>query len=513
MSNLSRRDFLKLTGALSGGAALNGLRASLPKRAGATSGKPNFLILLFDAMSAPHLSVNGFARPTTPNMERFASHANVYHSFYSGGNFTSPGTASMLTGRLPWSHRAINMGALVRRDLADENIFSAMGEDYSRFGFAQNAWADLFLRQFDAHISEHMPHESFILKPNKPLVGKYFDADSQVAYISFEEFILNRLQINPAPSSLTFGHLNYLYEKRLQEVGQPTPEMPYGFPFNGLYFFDNREVFDGVAQTVVRLHSESSPFLAYFHFFSPHYPYCPRKKFVGSLPDVKVVYKPHHPLANRGKMEKLVEASTLYDEYIATVDDELGRLLDSLEAEGVFEDTYVILTSDHGELFERGENMHTTPLLFERIINIPLLVSSPGQTARRDIFTPASNTDLMPTLLGLAGRPIPQGLDGKRLPGLGGTEDEERPVISVEAKSGYAFQPLNMVTVSMIKGNMKLIYYKGYQNYSDIFELYDLEHDREEKKNLIPGSPAFAPRLKDELLSLLDEADKPYRRK
>lgn len=514
MSSISRREFLKLAGTFSAGAALNGLRTSLSKLRRGDSGKPNFLILLFDAMSAPHLSVNGFARPTTPNMERFASHANVYHSHYSGGNFTTPATASMLTGRLPWNHRAFNLGALARRDLVNNNLFSALGPDYYRFGFAQTKWADLFLHQFGAHVDEHLPHQSFSLKIEKPLFGDLFGGDAQIAYMAFEEYLLSiHENINPVPGSPSLGYLDLLYGQQAAKAGEPTADMPYGLPFNAFYFFDNQEVFPAVTQTVQRLRTESAPFLAYIHLFSPHSPYCPRKEFVGSLPDVDVVFKPHHPLAGHGKFDKLVESSTQYDEYIADVDSELGRLLDTLKADGVFDDTYVILTSDHGELFERGDNGHSTPLLFERVINIPLLISSPGQTERRDYYISTSNTDLMPTLLGLAGKSIPQGLDGRLLPGLGGTEDDQRPIISVEAKSSYAFQPLNMVTVSMLKGNMKLIYYKGYEKYRDVFELYDLDDDFEEKRNLMPKSPALASRLKDEMLTMLDEADRPYRRK
>ena len=514
MSSISRREFLKLAGVFSAGAALNGLRASLPKRPRGDSGRPNFLILLFDAMSAPHLSVNGFARPTTPNMERFARHANVYHSHYSAGNFTTPATASMLTGRLPWNHRAFNLGALVRRDLTGENLFSAIGPDYYRFGFAQTKWADLFLQQFGAHVDERLPHQSFSLKTKKPMLGDLFGGDSQIAYMAFEEYLLSiHESINPVPGSPSLGYLDLLYGQTANHLSQPTPDMPYGLPFNAFYFFDNRDVFPGVTQAIQRLRTESAPFLAYFHLFSPHSPYCPRKEFVGSLPDVDVVYKPRHPLASHVKFNKLVEDSTLYDEYIATVDDELGRLLDTLEADGVFEDTHVILTSDHGELFERGDNGHSTPLLFERVINIPLLISSPGQAERRDFHVPTSNMDLMPTLLGLAGQAVPQGLDGRPLPGLGGSEDDQRPIISMEAKSAYAFQPLNEATVSMIKGKKKLIYYKGYEKYRDVFELYDLEKDTEEKRDLMPASPAIASRLKDELLTLMDEADRPYRRK
>lgn len=512
MSKFTRRDFLKLAGVFSSGLVLSGLRDLVHGRVRHRPDKPNILIILFDAMSGPHLSVNGYASPTSPQMERFASHANVYHSHYAGGNFTTPGTASLLTGRLPWNHRAVNLGSLVRRDLTGDNLFSAIGADYHRLGFAQNIWADLFLRQFNAHIDERLPFHSFSLKAKTLMLGELFKGDADIAYMAMDEYLLTTHFVNPVPGSLSLGHVNLLYGRAAGNVGQPQPGMPYGYPFNSFYYYDNPEVFSSVGQTVRRLHDESAPFFAYFHLFSPHFPYCPSDQFAGVLPEIKPVYKPRHPLGSRVKYQTLVEDSIRYDEYIATVDNELGRLLDSLESAGIFEDTYVILTSDHGELFERGDSGHATPLLFERIIKIPLLISTPGQTKRRDFFTPTSNTDILPTLAGIAGRPIPSGLDGRALPGLGGVEEDERAVFSVEAKSSYAFQPLHAVTISMIKGSMKLIYYKGYEKYSDVFELYDLHDDIEEKKNLWPEPPAAASRMKEELLDALADADRPYHR-
>jgi hypothetical protein len=513
MSSLNRRDFLKLAAAFSAGTALTGLRAFPPRLPRGNSDKPNLLILLFDTLSAPHLSLYGFPRPTSPNFERFAARATVYHSHYSGGNFTTPGAASMLTGLYPWNHRAFNLGALVRRDRADENLFRWLGGDYYRFGFSQAVWADLLMRQFGAHVDERLPQTSFSRKSKKPMVGESFRGDSAIAYMAFEEYLFSTHQyINPLPGSPALGYLDLFHGKGVERVGAPTEELPRGLPFNGFYYFDNADLYPGVQQTIARLHAQSSPFFGYFHLFSPHSPYCPRREFVGSMPGLEIPYKARHPLGGRVKFPKLVEQGTFYDEYVATVDDEFGRLMDFLEAEGIFEDTYVLLTSDHGELFERGDEGHNSNLMFDRILHIPLLISAPGQAARRDVFTPTSNTDLPPTLLSLAGRPIPSGLDGRLLPGFGGAEDPERPVISVEAKSSYAFQPLSPATISMVKGDMKLIYYLGYEKYRDVFELYNLADDREEKKDLMSNPPSNAARLKDELLTMLDEADRPFQR-
>lgn len=108
MKNLSRRDVLKLAGLVTGGAAWTALRM---KSGRALDGKkPNIVVLLADTLSATNLSLFGYGRQTTPNLERLADRAFVYHSHYAGGNFTSPGTATILTGSYTWTHRTVNLG-------------------------------------------------------------------------------------------------------------------------------------------------------------------------------------------------------------------------------------------------------------------------------------------------------------------------------------------------------------------------------------------------------------------
>ena len=98
MSKLNRREFLKISAALTASATFSDVSPVLSARDAGASGKPNILVFVFDAMSARHLSLYGYSHETTPNLEKFAERATVYHQHYSGGNFTSAGTASMLTG-------------------------------------------------------------------------------------------------------------------------------------------------------------------------------------------------------------------------------------------------------------------------------------------------------------------------------------------------------------------------------------------------------------------------------
>ena len=108
---------------------------SLPKR----HGLPNILILVLDAFSACHISFYGYRRQTAPNLARFANRATVSHSHYAAGNFTTPGTASLLTGTYPWSHHALHIQGTTLDEFRNKNIFSLLGaKGYFRIGFSHN---------------------------------------------------------------------------------------------------------------------------------------------------------------------------------------------------------------------------------------------------------------------------------------------------------------------------------------------------------------------------------------
>lgn len=506
---MNRRDFLKLSGLTAASLALAALR---PRAFHSSTRQPNFVILLADTMSAANLSLYGYPRRTTPHLERWAGRAIVYHSHYSGGNYTTPGTASLLTGSLPWTHRAINLGGLVRRSLADRNIFRLLGSDYHRVGFAQNLWADLFLRQFRADLDIHIPSPTFIHAQEKALVSHLFKNDELGAYYALDDFLLSTHHtVNPTAGSASMGYLSLFYGLRHSDLGAADAEHPYGLPSNGYYFFKNSVLYDGIRETILDLHRTQTPFLAYFHLMAPHSTYRPTAQFVDTLADMEFPTKQYHPLGRRASRRTLLEQRKTYDEYVANVDAEMGRLLDALDTAGVLEDTYFIITSDHGEFFERGEYGHDTPLLYNPVIHIPLLIFAPGQTQRVDIHTPTSSADVLPTILSLAGKEIPAG-EGRPLPGMGGNEDAERPIFAIEAKEVSAFLPLSRASIAMVKGTKKLIHYKGYEKYPDAFELYDLQNDNQEKRDLYLQDTATAARLKEELLDSLSQAEASLRK-
>jgi choline-sulfatase len=501
---MNRRDFLKLAGAAAPAFLFPGAMPKLraPHRQGS---QPNVLILLFDSLTSRNLSLYGYPRSTSPNFERFAQRAAVYHWHYAAGNFTIPGTASLLSGTYPWTNRALNHSGVIKRALAENNIFRAFGSDYYRVTFPQSVWANFIVTQFANDLDQILPSGSF--GEVSYLLNDFFAHDQNLAARALDDFVFVP---NEVPASLLLGSLyKALYGRDSAQVN--SAGYPRGVPRNVNYPYQFR--LEGLTDGLISfLQTLESPFIAYLHLFPPHAPYRASEKFYGAFVDnFKPPRKPQHRFSDKLSNADLGDARRSYDEYIASLDWEFGRLMDALDSAGIFDTSYVIVTSDHGEMFERGEKAHSTPLLFDPVVHIPLLVSAPGQTARKDIFTPTSAVDVLPTLTQLIGKPIPDWSEGSVLPGLGGDADDARSIFVVEAKLNSAFAPLTKATVAMRKGNYKLIYYTGYEA-EDSFELYDLGEDVEELEDLYPAKPSFAALLEEELLESLFEANKPYRK-
>ncbi len=472
-------------------------------------GRPSILVLVFDAFSARHASLYGYPRQTTPHLARFAARATAYHAHYAAGNFTVPGTASLLTGTYPWSHRALHLAGEATASMARRHLFRAIGVGgYYTIGYSPNLWADLLLHQFAADLDEHLDAARFCLADER-VTSRLFARDEAIAFRGLERSALDTSRLPGTP------FLGYLLAQLREAAGARLDReyaalYPSGLPrYENWLRFRLEDAVDGIRQAIAQA---GRPFLAYFHLLPPHDPYRPRREFAGLFQDGwQPVPKAPHFFSQRFSQETLNSLRREYDEFIANVDAEFGRLYDRLAEGGLLDNTHVVVTSDHGEMFERGIWMHHTETLFEPVIRVPLLISKPGQAQREDVYTPTSAVDLLPTLCHAAGQPIPSWCEGQILPGFGPQPDAARSIYVVEAKSNPQHAPLARATVALIKGRHKLVHYLGYRGHEDAYELYDLQDDPEELHNLYPSQTGFGAELRSELLYKLQQVNRPYR--
>jgi len=492
---ITRRDFLKIS------SLLPLLFLPLPKgwaeppASAAIPGQPNFLIFVFDALSARNMPIYGYPRNTTPNLARFAERATVYHSHHSGGNFTTPGTASLLTGVYPWTHRAINLSGSALDSFANKNIFSAFRNYGFTYAYTHNLVAEFILQQFRSNIDLFKRARELAITDTE-YSDRLIKSDYYVSFIS-ERSILR--DVDGKPNSL-FGSILYRFLRLLEKRKLASiydSQFPRGIPnVNDVYFI----LEDVINWLISELPAVRKPSLGYIHILAPHNPYFPRKEFIGRFQDGFIPpAKPPSPFS-KGLTDEFLNMNRMqYDEHLAYADAEFGRLYDAMLQKGILDNTIVIATADHGEMFERGILQHSTPTLYEPIIHVPLLISVPGQRQRQDVYSQTSCVDILPTLAKLTGQPAPDWGEGEVLPGF---RDEavqnDRSVFSVEAKSSPKFGPLNKVTVALHKENYKLIYYRGYAETS-ASELYDLSNDPEELHDLAGTKPAIAAELQQEI--------------
>jgi arylsulfatase A-like enzyme len=182
------------------------------------------------------------------------------------------------------------------------------------------------------------------------------------------------------------------------------------------------------------------------------------------------------PAFQRNELELTDEekryVSLLYDAGVRRMDDRLGPFLEAVDTVFAGEDALVIITSDHGEsLFEHGVLGHGQ-VLYSQLLSVPLVVRFPGGEPRR-LAVPVSGLDIVPTVLDLAGLPIPN-----RLPGLSLLRPAGADRIRVAETAGGHY--------ALLSGRYKLIKQGG------TLELYDLSADPRERSDLSADEPERA---------------------
>jgi arylsulfatase A-like enzyme len=507
---LDRRDFLKIATLAAGTTVAWPYLRGGPAQAGAnTEGKPNILVLVFDALSARHMSLHGYSRETTPNLARFAAKSTVFHNHHASGNFTSAGTGSLLTGTYPWSHRAWHLHSTVLKPFETQNLFSAFdGLGYHRLAYSHNLLVMSLLHQFQQGLETFVPTRDLCLVDDQ-VADRLFGQDFNAAF--WGEWIHFRGSDSP-PGSLYFSWLHRLTRRLHKEqiAGQLGDQFPLGVPSLHNLFFVLEDAIDWLT---VQLADLPRPYLSYIHLLPPHEPYTPRADFLEMFRDgQKFDPKEAHFLGGRRSPVEMAHQRRLYDEFLAYSDAEFGRLMDHMETTGVLDDTVVVFTSDHGELFERGIVGHVTQALYDPVLHVPLMIHTPGQINRQDVISPSNAVDVLPTLLGLAGEPVPDWSEGQRLPltGIPGyTYGKPQPNFALEAKSNAKAGPLTKATLAMFAGSDKLVHYLGFRDPPAEFELFDLINDPEEARDLFPSSPRAA-QLQDLLSSRIDRINIGY---
>ncbi len=247
----------------------------------------------------------------------------------------------------------------------------------------------------------------------------------------------------------------------------------------------------------------SDPFFLYLSFNAPHTPLQLPEKYYKEYSEMDYVSSDFiisGDNVSRMNSKDLEDARKVYG-MVSNIDDNLGRLLKTLEEEKLEENTLVVFLCDNGPQQRRytaGLNQRKGSVM-EGGIRVPCMFYWKGVLQEnRVISSPSAHIDMMPTLLEFAGIPYNGDMDGISLyPSLTGKDEltEERPLFFVWAR-GYPQRYSNM---AVRLGNYKLVGQTRHGEDTDLLQLFDLENDPYELKDVGREYPEVKARLIEEL--------------
>ena len=256
------------------------------------------------------------------------------------------------------------------------------------------------------------------------------------------------------------------------------------------------------------------PFFLYISTGQPHPPFRTHREYLDLLDLDAVTIPPEdesdHPVMAFQRRNKdwtfgfeddlVREIRDIYYAKCAATDAMLGRVLAALARLGLDEETYVVLSSDHGENNMEHRQWYKMNH-YESSARVPLIVAGPGIVPGQQIDNIVSIIDFYPTFLDMAGVDSPAGLDGESLmPLLRGNTTASRDW----AFASSTGTTLNTTAWMLRKGEWKYIAYPGYEP-----QLFNLDEDPEEIRNVASECPEVAAGLDAELCRIVDyqEAD------
>jgi arylsulfatase len=241
------------------------------------------------------------------------------------------------------------------------------------------------------------------------------------------------------------------------------------------------------------------PWYYFVSFVGPHDPFDPPTEYADRYRDSVMPPAVHDELegkpnwVRRRQIAASAEDTALsrqqYCGAIELIDDQVGLILNAIEARGVLDNTYIVFTSDHGEMLG-DHGLYTKSVAYEPSLHVPLIVAGPGIAGDRTSDALVELVDVNPTLCELAGLPPQENVDARSLvPVLAGEKTEHR----TEA-----------IGVIRHWRCIRTHRYKLIENYNDVVELYDLDQDPGELHNIADRRAKVVPdlsrRLRDRLM-------------
>ena len=483
----TRRETLR---SFAGGAA-----AFLTRCAGSGAPRPNILLVMTDDQQQGQMSCAGHPLLRTPAMDRLAAEGARFRNAYCTNSLCAPSRASVLTGCYSHVHG-------IRGNSEKADAVEALDPDLPTFpqllqdaGYRTGLVGKWHLRQQPRGFDEWkiLPGQGVYFDPEF-VVGGRTSKESGYATDITTDFALDFLRRNgDAPFCLLYQH------KAPHRPFTPAPR--HARMFDDVDWPKPPSYDDDYASRRVAAEAEDMRF---------------EVSLAGDYPDLPAGLSPE--ARREWIFQRFVKD---HHRAVYGVDENLGLVLDHLDAAGLAEDTLVLYTTDNG-YFLGEHGWYDKRFMYEPALRIPLLVRYPRLVGAGSVpDRPALNVDIAPTLLDFAGLRVPAAMQGRSLrPLLEGNppDDWRASVLYSYYENSWAFREMAREQMTdpsfqfwtphrvgphrgVRTDRYKLIEYYGEGDY---WELFDLREDPHELRNLAgePGHGDLLAELRAELLAL-----------
>lgn len=363
--------------------------------------RQSLILITVDCLRADHVGFCGYARPTTPFLDSLVLESMIFPAAIVAGAPTYYSFPGLLASRYPLDLGRDVVGlapgerslTTTLRDAGYATAAFCAGNPYltRRFGYAQGFDTFRDFLSAEGQATEGCAYEPKLRTSiNKKLEG-----------LAAKSFWLKDL------------YDDAYFEYCLRFGDSPAPSL------HELRRFPSADVL--VEHALAWLNSLNRlPFFLWLHFMDPHAPYYPVEQGLRLMGDATTPFRARYQNAywNRGCLSEKrfrkhhAQIISLYDAGIRWVDEQIARLVGSLQRLQQWNNCIFALTADHGEEFlDHGGRFHSPNKATEELIRVPLLLRTPGQ-AGTQATSPFSLVHLAPTLLDILGLSAPKTFRG-----------------------------------------------------------------------------------------------------
>jgi len=438
--------------------------------------KPNVILAVMDAVRPDHLSCYGYSRKTTPNIDKIAEDGLLFENAFSATSWTPPSHASIFTGMYPSQHGVLGKNLYLDEEIPTiAEIFSSKG--YETLGICITPWVG----------SQTGLDRGFIKFISESSRG-YLDGFSHRLSLDWIIFCLE--------TDIRFMVYNWGKQARF---------------------------FQEIKEWILNSQKRNKPFFIFVNYFDAHTPYAPPQPFKRrferihnrntNLEKIRDIFNSRHGYPYVAKESEVSEEEwdvlkSWYDGGIAYIDFFLGKFFDYLKERELYNNTFIAITSDHGENFGEHQLANHLFCLYDTLLHVPLIMRYPehGSVGKR-ISSIVSHIDILPTLLGVSNIEMKT---NSNIKGVNMIPFENRiyhkhicaeygpPVADINALKRLS-PKVDPSICNKYNKNLKCIRSNDFKyiiSSDGREELYDLEKNPEESRNIISEFPEKAKELK-----------------